>query len=271
MISIIQLPDNSSISGMKADYLRGLTAPMDGMWDTGFTNPAPHWELRIDGQAIGYVAVSDEGVLLQFYVEPGFIQQAGSLLDHAISELNVSTAMVSTIDPAFLSLCFDRNFKMTVNTYLYEIYEMVAPKHPEADSVLLRLITAEELKRVTDMQNYCLGGSPGENEWLQGYSSNLIARNEIYVMSQGDEWLGLGECRRSDTQSGVADLGVMVDPSFRGNGWATFILSSLIKVCADTGLKAICSTATENPASQKAIERAGFRTRNRILDVSITR
>ena len=79
-------------------------------------------------------------------------------------------------------------------------------------------------------------------DWLRGYSGNLIERNELFVLTQGDEWLGLGELRRSDSQEGVADLGMMVAPVHRKKGWATVILTRLNTLCTKEGLQAICST-----------------------------
>jgi GNAT superfamily N-acetyltransferase len=267
MITLQRLSDSSGIADSKTAYLMSLTSPMDGMWDTGFTNPSPHYELLEDEAPAGYVAISDENVLLQFYVRPKFLDRAGALLDHVIRDRSIETGVVSTTDSLFLSLCLDRSAALTVSTLLYEMQSPACPDHPESTGTELRLVLADEVERTTDLQNICLGAEPGEHEWLIGYSSNLINRKELFVLERGNEWVGLGEFRRSDTQSGIADLGMMVDPDHRGKGWATYILGSLKDRCLNQGLTPICSTTVENIASRKAIERAGFGSRNRIADV----
>jgi len=95
----------------------------------------------------------------------------------------------------------------------------------------------------------------------------LIARGELFVLRRDDRWIGFGECRKSDTQANVTDVGVLVHPEERGRKWASYILSLLVKAGRSDGAKIICSTTVENIASQKAILSAGFVSRNRILVV----
>ncbi len=84
MISLHECSDLSSILDLKADYLRSLIAPMDNMWEIGFTNMSPHWEIRSSGERAGYYAANDQGELLQFYVTPAFGREARALFDHVI-------------------------------------------------------------------------------------------------------------------------------------------------------------------------------------------
>lgn len=268
MITFHKCSNLSSISDLKAQYLQRLVAPMDGMWEAGFINPGPHWEIKIDGVQAGYYAANDEGTLLQFYVQPAFERDAKALFDHVIAQDALTQVTVSTIDPAFLSLCLDVQKDISVHTYLYEIHTDVAPSHSEADGLGFRLVEAAELDRTVAFQQACLGGEQDLSGWLQGYSANLIERREIYVLCREDEWLGLGECRKSDTQDGISDVGMMVAPTQRGKGWATYILTQLCALCKEQGQHAICSTTVENIGAQKAIERSGFLSRHRIMNVS---
>ncbi len=269
MITLHPLPNLSSIATLKAQYLQNLVAPMDGMWDAGFTDPAPHWELRMDGERAGYYAANDEGTLLQFFVCPAFEQHGRALFDHVIAQASISEAVVSTIDPAFLSLCLDVQEKVTVHTYLYQVQRDVSPSHPEAHGTDFRKVVAAELDRVIPFQQACLGGDHDLVGWLRGYSANLIQRGEMFVLCRDDTWLGLGECRKSDSQAGVADLGMMVTPEHRGKAWATYILSCLSARCRERGKKAICSTTIENVGAQKAIMRSGFVSNHRIMTVTL--
>ncbi len=132
MISLIELANLSSILALKAEYLQRLVAPMDGMWDIGFTNPAPHWEIRMDGEQAGYYAANDEGTLLQFHVRSSFEKHGQALFSHVIAQGSMKQAVVSTIDPFFLSLCLDVQKKVTVHTIQYEVHTEVLPDHPDA-------------------------------------------------------------------------------------------------------------------------------------------
>ncbi|MFT5145217.1 MAG: putative GNAT family acetyltransferase [Rhodothermales bacterium] len=268
MISLHPCPDLSSIQDLKAEYLSSLVGPMDGMWDAGFTDPAPHSEIRVEGALAGYYAATDEGTLLQLHVTPAFEKHRRSLLDHVIAQGTITEAVVSTIDPPHLSCCLDRQKSVTVHTYLYEIDAEVPPTHAEEDGLTFRLLKPEELERTISLQQTCLGGEDDLSDWLRGYSANLIKRQELFVLSRDDDWIAVGECRRSDSQAGVADLGVMVNPDHRSNGWATYILTRLRADSKANGERSICSTEVENVAAQKAIGRAGFVSRHRILNVT---
>ena len=178
-------------------------------------------------------------------------------------------ATVSTIDPAFLSLCLDVQKSVTVHTYLYESHTAVPSDHPQADGLDFCLVDIAELDRTVAFQQACLGGDKDMSDWLRGYSSNLIEREELFVLCREDEWLGLGEYRRSNSQEGITDLGMMIAPAHRGQGWATYILTCLRARCTAEGRHAICSTMVDNIGAQKAILRAGFISRHRIMNVSL--
>ncbi len=267
MISLHECSDLSSIADLKASYRKGLVAPMDGMWDTGFTDPAPHWEIRVGDDQAGYYAANDEGALLQFYVRPALAKQTQAIFDEVIAQDSLTHAMVSTIDPAFLSLCLDVNDSVTVHTYMYEVHTETPASHPAAAGLDFRLTQTAELDRVVAFQESCVDSKQDLTGWLQEYSANLIQRRELHVLCREDDWLALGECRRSDTQDGVADLGMMVGPANRREGWATYVLALLRAQCATQHLRAICSTRVENVGAQKAIVRAGFMSRHRIMKV----
>ena len=130
-------------------------------------------------------------------------------------------------------------------------------------------VTLDELDRVIQFQTDCLTLDRSTVGWLRVYSSALIERSELFVLPDEDRWLGLGELRRSDTQTGVADVGMMVAPAHRGRGLATSILARLRAACESESLRAICSTTAENVAAQKAILKAGFRSRHRIIRVEL--
>lgn len=271
MISLHACTDLSSLHDLKTQYLQTLITPMDGMWDAGIVNAAPHWELRWDGARAGYCAVSEHATLLQFYVSPDYDAHTRMLFDHVIADRALTHAEVSTIDPTCLALCLDVHKKIKVHTYLYEPRTDTSPSPQTTDSLDFRHVNASELERTIEFQKSCLGDDKNKeamDAWLRGYSENLIAKQSLFALCRHDEWLGLGECRPSASQEGVADLGMMVAPAHRGKGWATNILTRLRAQCAAQKLRAICSTTAENTAAQKAIARTGFISRHRIMTVT---
>lgn len=269
-ISFELLSNASTITTWRTAYFDGLVAPMDGMWDSGFTQPSPHWSILLEGSHVGYFVLNEENALLQFYIDPKVQAHSPAILERIVSEKSVSKAVVSTIDPAFLSLCLTIQKKVTVHTLLFEPgTQNRAMKSELPTHVEVREAAKSELETVVAFQIECLGGQQELKGWLDGYSSHLISRDEIFVFQRDGEWVGLGEYRKSDSQSGVVDLGVMIHPSHRRQGLAASVLSYLGAKSMEEGLRSICSTTLDNPASEAAIRKAGFVSNHRIMDVDL--
>ena len=269
MITLHKLPDFQAVEDMKRRYLESLSAPLDGMWEMGFINPQPHWQIRVDEALAGYFVSNDEQTLLQFYVRPEFDHQSSRIFQQVLVQNNLKYAMVGTIDPLLLRHCLDVQRSVKVHTHLYEAGNAHSYAQTLSAAPQLRAVTLDELDRVIQFQTDCLTLDRSTVGWLRVYSSALIERSELFVLPDEDRWLGLGELRRSDTQTGVADVGMMVAPAHRGRGLATSILARLRAACESESLRAICSTTAENVAAQKAILKAGFRSRHRIIRVEL--
>lgn len=101
-----------------------------------------------------------------------------------------------------------------------------------------------------------------------GYTENLVARKEIFMLKDGDNLLATSERRISETQKDIADIGIIVNNNYRGKGIATQILKHQANRVLKENRKPICSTTLDNIASRKAIEKAGFYCSNIIFDIS---
>ncbi len=268
MISLQAIDDVANIQSMKHAYLATLQAPLDGMWDA-IANGSPHWTILVDGEPAGYFVTDESGVLLQFHLRPEYGPLSAEVFRYVLKERAIGSALVSTADPLLDPLCEAIASASVDHTLLYEI-DSEKERMPVVvtQGLTFQPVDATDLGRVVLFQQSCLDSEQDMTDWLRGYSSNLIARGELFCLYRRNEWIGLGELRRSDSQPGIADLGVMVSPEYRRRGWATDILVRLLAICDREGLQAICSTTVDNIASQKAIERAGFVSRHRLVEVN---
>lgn len=80
--------------------------------------------------------------------------------------------------------------------------------------------------------------------------------------------IATSECRLSETQLTVANLGVIVNKDYQGKGIATKILYQQARRAQEVDKKPVFSTTYNNIASRKAIEKAGFYSANIIFDIS---
>ncbi len=264
MIEILE-HDDDDLADLRRGYLAALTAPFDGMWEA-FAGMSRHRELRAHGERAGYFCVNDEGRLLQFYVVEPFESLAAKLFAEAVARDEVEGAMVSTADPLFLGLCLDLQKEVTVHTYLYRDHDRGEAARAAFVEASFDPVEAGELEAVAELQRASLDQDLGD--WLVGYLENLIARRELYALRLDGEVLGTGEARISDRQPPYADLGVITMRRHRARGVASNILQRLKQLCTSRGLVPICSTTADNVAARRAIARAGFVSRHRILNVT---
>ena len=119
---------------------------------------------------------------------------------------------------------------------------------------------------VSEAVDFAVASIGASAEWLNGYFTNLINRQELFGVWENGRLVATGESRGYDEyQTEYADLGVIVAESERCRGLATQVLKQLDAMNKANGLKSICSTEKTNVAAQKAIGQAGFFASNRIV------
>jgi GNAT superfamily N-acetyltransferase len=176
----------------------------------------------------------------------------------------VDGSVVSSFEP-WLALCLDAQKGVKVHSFLY--HGLLRPENPlhGFDHATFAVVSEAELKAVETFVRSCFEEDPGD--WLSGYLENLVGRGELFTLCDSGAFLGTGELRVSDTQPPYADLGVIVSPAHRCRGLASYILSRLRERCHQGGLLPICSTTVANKSAQRAISKAGFVDRHRLLEI----
>ena len=254
---------SDEIAGLKSEYLSTLSAPLDGMWEA-FADMATKWLFLLEGEPVGYAAVNGNRQILQFFLRKKF--EARELFIQLIKEQDVTGAIVPTCDPSTVALALDQQKSVSVNAIMYHMQNMSAlepAKFPVGSD--FQLVTGGALDQAVEFAHKTLGAS---EEWLSGYFGNLVDREELFSLQSNGELIATGECRVSDCQKGIADVGMVVGKSHRRSGIATNVLRALSHHARSKGLRPICSTETNNLGAQKAISRAGFISQHRILEIT---
>ena len=89
--------------------------------------------------------------------------------------------------------------------------------------------------------------------------------HHIFVLREEGKLIATSECRTSKTQQPYADLGMIVAEEYRRKGVGNYILARTKAFCYDQNLSPICSCEADNIGSKKAITKAGFVSRHRIV------
>jgi len=271
MIQIRKLDSIEPLGELKQLYIEQTTAPLDGMWLCGFVPMATHYGFYDEAELVGFCCVNEEGYLLQFFLTQQYQNESAQLFESIVRSDSspipkINGAFVSTAEP-HLSLCLDNFPAFEVNTLMYQ-QEKGSGRQGQENSLDLITIKSDQLSEAVEFANVTLGAP---KEWLTGYYSNLINRQELFGLWEDERLIATGESRGYDEyQTEYADLGVVVAESQRGKGLATQILKQLASINDSKGLKSICSTEKTNAGAQKAITRAGFYASNRIIQFQAT-
>lgn len=93
----------------------------------------------------------------------------------------------------------------------------------------------------------------------------FIENENVFIFYKNKELVGCGMVIKTNAGWSYCDLGVWVNPKFRGCGFGAQILIYLREFALDVNLIPGCGCAIENSASQKTIEKSGFVSRYQLV------
>lgn len=248
---------------LKEDGRRTMTGPPDGMWES-FRANATKWGVYSNSELVGYGLVDTEQQLLEFYVDPRHLPFVLEIFAGLLEESGVKNGIVGTHQPVFLSTALHFSKHTSIHTYLFEShFDTELVERPEA----LNACTLKDLESIVDFGHYSVGAPKA---WLRSYFGDLIRKEELFVLKQNDNIIGSCEVRQNSTAPAYSDVGMIVSPDFRRQGYGAYLLGSAKAIALARGKKPICSCEKDNTGSLRAIHANGFRTVHRLLAVSFS-
>ncbi len=239
-------------------WRKTLLAPQDGMWES-LRSFATQWEIKVDEQLVGYASVDEQNRLLQFYLASEWQQIGLDIFAAFIEQQQIKQALIGTHNPIALSLGLHFQQSLQIDTYLFEDHLEVAlaPK-----SGVFRAAETTELAKIVEFYHQSMDAP---RDWLNDYLSGHISKGEVFFLEQEGEVLGACEVRRSATNPEVADIGMVVSPACRKQGYGSFMLGKAKAKAIEWGRRPICSCEKGNTGSLKSIQNNGFRSLHQLL------
>lgn len=265
-LTCVQLEHSATLQQMRNDYLRTLIAPMDGMWESAVIPQATFWEIQDREQHAGYFCINSDNDLLRFSLLEEYQVQAQEIFRWVISTYGIHHAIASTIEPFYFSLCLDTQVHIALHSYLFHDHKRVELSAKPGQS-RIRKAKAEEFETLL---HFYQANTAGSDEWIAPFLHERLDREELFVLYDQQTLVATGECIPSQTQLPYADLGMVVAQAYRGQGLGSSMLIQLKEHCYATGWKPICSCAADNYASKKAIEKAGFLSEQRMVEIAFS-
>ncbi|GHO88701.1 GNAT family N-acetyltransferase [Dictyobacter formicarum] len=263
MLTCMQLEHPGTIQKLRDDYLRTLVAPMDGMWEGAIIAQATFWQIQDQDQPAGYFCLDADKSLLRVHLLDRYQARAQEIFRWLISTHNIQHAIASTIEPLYFSLCLDLQTSITLHSYLFRDHEPVAPPS-NINRYQFRKAVQSELD---DLVLFYKANTAGGGEWIEAFLDKRLKREELFILFDQQTLIATGECISSPKQPPYADLGMVVAQAYRGRGLGSAMLIQLKQHCYAAGWKPICSCEVSNQASKKAIEKAGFISEQRIVNI----
>lgn len=260
-ITSSKVTDTRSLTELRQHWRESLTGPQDGMWEI-FRDTAEHWAFTAGDQVIGYACANEEHGLMQFYLSPTWQHKRVGTLKTFLKQEAIAKGIVGTNNPAFLSAALELMQSVKVDTYLFTDQTQALSEEKTGDFVAAN---GEDLDRLINFYHQSIGAP---ESWLRGYLGNHLERGELFFLKQGDSVIGACEVRKSDSNDGIADLGMVVSPSFRRQGYGTFLLGKAKTVAQAWGRASICSCEKDNVGSTRSIQKNGFRSTHQLLRVT---
>ncbi len=97
----------------------------------------------------------------------------------------------------------------------------------------------------------------------------IFQADGLWIAFKDGHLVGSGVMTPIDETGNVMDIGMVVQPSHRNKGFASLIVSGLANVLESEGKRPICGCAHSNPASKAALEKAGFVSEHRLVQMNV--
>jgi GNAT superfamily N-acetyltransferase len=219
---------------------------------------ARHFVLGPAASPVGYMAI-DDGAVVEFFALDAALPSLSEIFHAAAEQGGATSAVIKSYDPLALAAAAGRLARVTTigvncTTWSDERFE-------PAMGFAARPGRADDLAVLH-------GIGPGLYERPDEMSHDLQA-GRITIYEQDSAPVGCGVLSPVREGGDALDIGVGVLPAWRRKGVGEQIVRRLKLICLrERRMRPVCGCAIENIGSRRTLERAGFLTRHRLLELS---
>jgi len=251
--------DNSAIAEYRNQYLRKLPFAQE-FFVEGLAQNAACYEIYADKQFAGYALIHDQ-VIVEFYLIPSMAGTANNAMTNLITETLATSSLCKSFDKLFLEACLQIFDQKKVVGYLYRKFEISQTPELVDFNLVVEPVTTSDLQSILSIDGQFFADEAEIKTYFEADSRifKFAARNEI---------MGCGIIKQVIPGMNDYDIGYVVSPEHRRKGIATCIATHLKNYCIEQGWNPIAGCSSDNIASQKTLERAGFNAPHTLLKLS---
>jgi GNAT superfamily N-acetyltransferase len=215
-----------------------------------------HYTIALNSTIAGYFCVNSDKVLCEFYLDDSALLFAQEIFRFLLEKNYFVAADCKSFDHLLMSLCFDYQKKISCMGYMFRDFVNVDYSLGKYENLLFCYAKPEDTDKIYDMS-----GDFFEREELE----DNINRKEVFILYSNDILLGAGICQKVLPGLNYNDIGMVVAENHRNKGIGTFIIAKLKEYCIDHDSIPICGCWYYNYASKRALEKAGFIAKHRLI------
>lgn len=204
-----------------------------------------------------YAVVLDD-TLIEFFVVPGETRRLIEIFDAAMEASGASRVLCKSFDTQLLFTALSRD--ATVSTVGLLFRRICDPGFLERQEVTFRVGTTVDAVAVMGFND----GFFADREEIEDYTKT----GDLFLLEKSGEVIGCGIGKPVISGGSAIDIGMLVAPNHRHQGYGSHIVSFLKRHYLDNGLRPICGCGVSNVGSRRALESAGFVCEHRLLQIS---
>lgn len=254
-VRCIKTTDKAVIEQLRIRYINHLLLAQEYYLEI-LINASSFYEIHVDSRLAGYFVLSSNNILLEYSVLPEWVNRMDEFFGYILKEFKIKKALCKTFDTELLFCCLAFQKKSSTAGYLFREYAEKSSNISPQDLTVRRATLEDEAQIIA--VNEEVFDHPEE-------VGQYIRAQQIFLFEKDGSLVGFGIFSPVFQGRNDYDIGMLITPAYRNQGYGTFIIHYLVNFCRQNGWNANAGCAAENIASRKCLEKAGFVTRHRLL------
>lgn len=257
-IQFTETIDSGTIRLFREKYLDSLPLAQEYYLEIQIKTSA-FYLVNVGDMAAGYFILSPENVLLEYFLLPGWDDRMDEILGRIQREFSVRKALCKSFDSAMLSCCYGFQKSNLAIGILFREYQEKSTETTGAELTVRRAVMADEARIIA--VNEEVFDHPEE-------VSEYIQAQQIFLFETESQLVGFGIYSPVFPGRRDYDIGMLIVPEYRKQGYGAFIIQYLVNFCRQNGWNFSAGCDINNIASRRCLEKAGFIARYRLLEFS---
>lgn len=218
------------------------------------------YRIAPDSDTAGYLIVNNQGVLVEIHIESRSGIVPAEIAADSIQELGIHSIWCLSFDKETMELCRQLcENEPTVIGISCRVYNR-QPLLPH--SFVARTAEPSDLAAILAINEPDILESPEE-------AADYISKGGLILFEQAGDLLGFGVISPIMPSRPEVDIGMLVAPGFRGNGYGAAFIQHLAEHVLAHGQIPVCGCDVQNHASRRSLENAGFVTEYRLVEFRV--